>query len=205
MGHGGPHHLSANVFSAENTVFLALGFAVLLPNYRGSVSFGEDFAEALLGNVGSMDVDDCGNLARRALELHPSLLDPGAVAVYGGSHGGFLTCWLVGHSAHRNLFKTGVAWNPVTNIAAMVATTEIPEWCLAEGLNRSADKIWPLSCEDVAQLYKASPVSVVQNVACPMLVVLGSADKRVPALSQGQEYVAALRHARQRPDVEQKL
>ena len=81
-------------------------------------------------------------------------------------------------------------WNPVTNIAAMVAATEIPEWCVAEALGRPG--VWPLTPEEVAALYAASPISAVANVQCEVLVVLGASDKRVPPLN-GREFVAALR------------
>ena len=72
----------------------------------------------------------------------------------------------------------------------MVAATEIPEWCVAEALGRPG--VWPLTPEEVAALYAASPISAVANVQCEVLVVLGASDKRVPPLN-GREFVAALR------------
>jgi hypothetical protein len=50
---------------------------------------------------------------------------------YGGSHGGFLTAWLLGHAQHSELFRCGVLWNPVTNLPSMVTVTDIPEWRVA--------------------------------------------------------------------------
>ena len=50
------------------------------------------------------------------------------MGVYGGSHGGFLTGWLIGHPEYSKLFSAGILWNPVLNMSYMVASTDIPDW-----------------------------------------------------------------------------
>ncbi len=60
----------------------------------------------------------------------PGLVDPARVSIVGGSHGGFLTGHLLGQ--HPDLFRCGVMRNPVTNIAAMVGLSDIPDWCYVE-------------------------------------------------------------------------
>jgi len=187
--HGGPHAAANSAFTTELALLLTCGVAVLLPNYRGSLGYGKTFAEALLGQAGLFDVDDCAALTSQALQQHGESLDAARVAAYGGSHGGFLAGWLAGHPVHRQLYCASVLWNPVTNIAAMVAATEIPEWCTAEALGKDLSR--PLSAEDVATLYTRSPISVAGNVECPILMVIGASDQRVPPLN-GREYVATL-------------
>ena len=133
--HGGPHAVTTDEFAVQTALLLAAGVAVLQPNYRGSLSFGADFGEALLGEVGELDVNDCGALTRLALEEHADVLDPERGGCYGGSHGGFLTAWLLGHPEHKELFRCGALWNPVTNLPSMVTVTDIPEWCIAACLS----------------------------------------------------------------------
>ena len=204
--HGGPHSATVDEFNAQTALLLSAGVAVLQPNYRGSLSFGRDFGESLLGRVGTLDVEDCAALTRLALERHPEL-DATRGGVYGGSHGGFLTAWLLGHPSHSSLFRCGVLWNPVTNLPSMVTATDIPEWCFAECLPPgSADDLgphgvrWPLSPERLAAMYEKSPITVVGNVRVPALMLLGAGDLRVPH-AQGREWVAALQSQPNPPEV----
>lgn len=76
----------------------------------------------------------------------PGLVDPARVSIVGGSHGGFLTGHLLGQ--HPALFRCGVMRNPVTNIAAMVGLSDIPDWCYVEVLGsevRGAGTGWGLA------------------------------------------------------------
>ena len=153
----------------------------------------------------------------RALELQPGRLDPSRCALWGGSHGGFLTAWLLGHPAHSSLYACGVLWNPVVDLPAMLGTTDIPEWVVAEALGDVTLR-WPLTAaqmarvrgdrsfrwcpsarftddgghfsRDFAQVYERSPITVVDRVRVPALVLLGACDLRVPP-SQGRAWVAA--------------
>ena len=90
-----------------------------------------DFCDALLGHIGEMDVADCVALTHASLTQLGGALDPARGACYGGSHGGFLTAWLLGCD-ERALFSCGCLWNPVVDLPAMVGTTDIPEWVFAE-------------------------------------------------------------------------
>lgn len=194
--HAGPHSAALDAYEPKIAMLLARGVAALLPNYRGSLGFGAEFVEALPGRVGRADVDDCAELTAAALREHARALEPSAVGAFGGSHGGFLGAWLAGHARHRALFSCVSLWNPVTNLVSMLGGTEIPEWCLCEGLGRKwagggAGGAWPLSGEDVAALHAASPMSVIGSVQCEAQLVLGGSDKRVPP-TQGREWCAAL-------------
>lgn len=98
---------------------------MLLVNYRGSLGSGQQSIEFLPGNVGVADVKDCITATDTALSTF-KWLNPDAVALVGGSHGGFLVLHLSGQYPDR--FKAVVARNPVTDIATMSIISDIPDW-----------------------------------------------------------------------------
>lgn len=93
LPHGGPHSAIANSFSFDVAYFNALGFAVLMVNYRGSLGCGQKFVDFLLGKIGGSDVSDMHTAVLTTLKEY-TYLDENKVVVYGGSHGGFLSVHL---------------------------------------------------------------------------------------------------------------
>ena len=174
--HGGPHMMAVSSFSVELASFLCHGYDIVVPNYRGSLSFGEPFLNALVGNAGIVDVQDCHDCVLMAKEM----LKPSTVVAYGGSHGGFLTGWLLGHPDTKETYSCGVLWNPAVDLVSSNLTSDIPEWALAQVLtNAETESLFAPSVEFMVKAAKQSPMSVVKNVAVPALVLLGSNDKRV--------------------------
>ncbi|XP_018430784.1 PREDICTED: acylamino-acid-releasing enzyme-like [Nanorana parkeri] len=117
--HGGPH----STFVSEWTLFPAalckIGFAVQLVNYRGSLGFGQDSVMSLPGRVGDQDVKDVQSAVLQILEEEP--IDPQNVSLCGGSHGGFLSCHLIGQ--YPEFYKACIVRNPVTNLPTMTGST----------------------------------------------------------------------------------
>jgi len=179
--HGGPFGSAAwHMFSKTRTIFLMQGFCLLIVNFRGSTGYGENQLNSLLGTIGVNDVEDCGDLTLMACEKFKDVVDPKRLGVEGGSHGGFLTGWLIGHPKYKDLWGAASLWNGVLNMSYMVTATDIPDWIFACTQNREFDFAKGLSSADVALFYERSPQSVVQNVTTPSMLLVGDKDLRCP-------------------------
>ena len=190
--HGGPHSCSVASYNPGAAYLCSRGFAVLLPNYRGSIGFGEHGVESLLTRAGNLDVQDvmaCTNHAMQTIES----IDSNKVGICGGSHGGFLTGHCTGQ--YPDFFKAAVMRNPVTNIASMVTATDIADWCYVECLGTYGEN-WkqfkPPTMEQLQIMYSKSPAQYIEKVTTPTLIALGMKDLRVPP-SQGLEWYHSLR------------
>ncbi|RDB17643.1 Acylamino-acid-releasing enzyme [Hypsizygus marmoreus] len=206
--HGGPHATTITSFS-PSTVALALeGYTISQPNYTGSLGFGENAVRALLGNCGTLDVQDCIASTRYLIDIGISVEGPGKQFIMGGSHGGFLAAHLIGQ--FPDVFTAAVIRNPVIS-AGELSTTDIPDWYYAEfgleypvasspssvespnpGKGTSAVSPPIMSPETFARIQRASPISHVNAVRAAVLLFVGSADLRV-APTQGIEYYHALK------------
>ena len=199
LPHGGPHANCPAAYVTSVAYLASLGYAVCYCNYRGSTGYGDAPLQSLVGGAaGRADVDDCVAVAERAVK--DGVADPTRLCAVGGSHGGFLAAHLVGQ--RPDLFRCAVLRNPVTDIAAMVPLTDIPDWCFVETLGREAYSDLP-SPEALVAMRDASPVRYVNEVAKhdrPVLMLLGGVDLRVPP-SNGLRYAAALREAGGRCEV----
>jgi acylaminoacyl-peptidase len=188
--HGGPHSVSTTAY-LHSYAFLCGhgGYAILLVNYRGSTGFGQASIEALLTRIGKMDVADVVAATRQVVDA--GIVDSERIGLCGGSHGGFLTAHCT--AQHPELFKVAAMRNPVVNIATMVSTTDIPDWCYVEAVG-SYDwtQYRPPNQQQLCAMWDASPVRHMESVKAPTLVALGLSDLRVPP-SQGLEWYHSLR------------
>jgi len=95
--------------------------------------------DSLLGKIGINDVEDCAELTKLAINKFPTVIDPKRIAAYGGSHGGFLSAWLIGHPQYKDLWATACIRNPVLDMNYMRSATDIPDWIDACVFNRKLD------------------------------------------------------------------
>ena len=123
MPHGGPHSNLTTAFSLAVTSFVSLGFGVLLVNYTGSTGFNQDSIDALIGNIGDLEVQDIHSAAVWASQLPE--LDATNVFLHGGSHAGFTNAHLL--AMHPEFYKGGVIRNPVINVGSMPYNSDIPD------------------------------------------------------------------------------
>ncbi len=177
--HGGPHSRSAVGFDFTVQLFAAHGYAVFQPNFRGSAGYGQKFIDADRGDFGGGDVRDI--LSGIDHLVKEKLVDPRRQYVYGTSYGGFLTCWLVGHTRQ---FRAAVAQNAVTDLNVMWGTSDIPSWTEWEFGGRP----W----EVPAAMRRHSPLTHAPRVKTPTLVLHARDDRRCP-LVMGTMFYRALK------------
>mmetsp|Transcript_26546 Transcript_26546/g.18829 ORF Transcript_26546/g.18829 Transcript_26546/m.18829 type:complete len:93 (+) Transcript_26546:1354-1632(+) len=90
-----------------------------------------------------------------ALEKHADILDKNKVCVEGGSHGGFLTAWLIGHPKYKHLWRAAVLWNAVLNMSYSIISSDIPDWVVACCQNK--ELTYGISAEDNTDFFNRSP------------------------------------------------
>ncbi|KAK7857798.1 acylamino-acid-releasing enzyme, partial [Quercus suber] len=137
--HGGPHTVSLSSFS------------------KGSLGFGEEALQSLPGKVGEQDVNDVLTAIDHIIEK--GLASPSKITVLGGSHGGFLTTHLIGQAPDR--FVAAAVRNPACNLALMVGTTDIPDWCYVEACGSKGKDIFSEapSADYLTLFHSKSPIS----------------------------------------------
>ncbi|KAG2146235.1 Alpha/Beta hydrolase protein [Suillus clintonianus] len=184
--HGGPHASSTTAFSPATAALALEGYTISLPNYTGSMGFGEKYIQKLLGHCGTMDVQDVLESVNELIRL--GISEHGRQVVHGGSHGGFLSAHLIGQ--YPTLFNAAVMRNPMVSAGEMAAS-DIPDWAYAEfGLQFTSDSL--MTPATFKTLFEASPVVHVDDVRAPVLLLIGEDDLRaVPA--QGLRFYHALK------------
>ncbi len=176
--HGGPWSMYSVRFNWAWQNFAAEGYAVLYMNPRGSTGYGQDFVNGIQFSYPGKDRDDL--LAGVDAAIERGFVDEDNLFVCGGSGGGVLTAWLVGHT---DRFTAAVSMRPVINWHSFVGTTDGSGWY------RQFEKYpW----EDPILFAIRSPLHYVANVTTPTMVMTGEADLRTP-MSQSEEYYRALK------------
>ena len=181
--HGGPHNAWGPTFDGIHLYHQTLaadGWTVLYVNPRGSDGYGEAFYTAVAGAWGTSDIDDF--LAPLDALVADGTADATRLAVTGYSYGGYTTCWL---SARTDRFAAAVTGGCVSNLASMFGSSDAGYWL---GLHETGG----LPFAD-AELYRThSPITYVDQVTAPTLILHGESDDRCP-IGQGEEWFAALR------------
>ncbi|KAF9022062.1 alpha/beta-hydrolase [Hymenopellis radicata] len=195
MPHGGPHATWPTSWTPATTALALEGYTISLPNYTGSLGYGERYVQALLGHCGTLDVEDCIASVRHLITLEIAEEGEGKLFLSGGSHGGFLGAHLV--SRFPTLFTAAVLRNPVIS-AGDVWGSDIPEWYFEEfnlpffPKNASERVPYTITSDQYTALQTASPISYVQNVQASVLILLGGSDNRVNP-KQGLGFYHALK------------
>lgn len=196
--HGGPHFGVTTKYDPNLAYLSQYGmYAILAINYRGSSGFGQSYLDSLTGRIGTLDVSDVVHVTQTVLRDYPDVIDSNRVGVCGGSHGGYLACHLIGR--YPSLFKVAAIRNPVTNVATMTTTTDIPDWCHVEtfGAKTTSNKdiantiSIPATADQLAKMYHVSPIQYASKVKSPTLIAIGMKDLRVPP-SQGISFYHSL-------------
>jgi dipeptidyl aminopeptidase/acylaminoacyl peptidase len=183
--HGGPLGAWAPAPHIEVALLVARGYRVILPNIRGSASYGRDWIRPQMSVWGGPDAEDVHAAIDHVVGL--GLVDPERLGVLGLSYGGFMVHWLIGTS---DRFRAAVSENGVTNqVSAWANSDSGPEYTRAA---RMGD---PLSPEGVDRLWRQSPLRNVASIHTPLLMLQAEADLRCPPQDNEQLFVG-LRHLR---------
>jgi dipeptidyl aminopeptidase/acylaminoacyl peptidase len=176
--HGGPWSMYSVAWNWAFQNFAANGYAVLYTNPRGSTGYGQDFVNGIQYSYPGKDYDDL--MAGVDAALAKGFIDDRNLFVCGGSGGGVLTAWIVGHT---DRFAAAVSMRPVINWHSFVGTTDGASW-----YNQFQKYPW----EDPMEYAVRSPLHYVANVKTPTMVLTGEADLRTP-MAQSEEYYRALK------------
>lgn len=179
--HGGPHAFYANTFFHEMQYLAAKGYAVLYVNPRGSHSYGQTFVNSVRGDYGNGDYQDIMNGVDYVLAKY-DWIDENRLGVTGGSYGGFMTNWIVGHT---NRFKAAVTQRSISNWISFRGVSDIGyyfnEWQIQADLG------------EVEKLWKHSPIAYVENMKTPLKIIHNERDFRCP-MEQAEQLYIALKH-----------
>jgi len=178
--HGGPHALYGNAFFHEFQVLAAQGYHVLYTNPRGSRGYGERFCGEIAGAWGNLDYQDL--MAAVDLAIQRPDVDAERLGVAGGSYGGFMTNWIVGHT---DRFKAAITMRCLSNFVSFYGTSDIGPWFGERELLGSPR-------DQLERYWQLSPLAHVEKVTTPILILHGEQDLRCPQ-EQAEQWFVALR------------
>ena len=166
--HGGPHAQYGWTFFHEMQLLAANGYLVVYSNPRGSKGYGEKFCGAIKGDWGNKDWDDV-QAVTAWMQAHPSV-DSSRVGIMGGSYGGYMTNWAIGHS---KAYKAAITDRCVSNLVSMSGSSDFP-------LNPNGyfgGVAWG-DLKDIEPLWRQSPIAFFKGVSTPTLVIHSEGDLR---------------------------
>jgi len=179
--HGGPAGQFGVDWYHEHQVYAAKGWAVFYCNPRGSTGYGQKFERGIVNNWGGMDYQDVMSGVDAALKKY-SWIDGDRLGVTGGSYGGFMTNWILGHTTR---FKAAVTLRSVVNFISDDGTRD--------GAYGHEEDFKGFLFDEYDQYWAASPLKYARNVKTPTLILHSDNDYRVP-LEQGEQWFRALKH-----------
>lgn len=180
--HGGPHGMYAYDFFHEMQTMAGSGYAVVFCNPRGSAGYGEEFNACTRANWGEADMPDVIAALEAAIEA-VDWIDTDRLGITGGSYGGYLTNWIVGHD---DRFKAAVTQRCVSNFYSFFGTSDI-------GVNFGEFEFGGVPWKDAELLLKHSPISYVDKITTPLLIVHNENDLRCP-IEQAEQMFTALKY-----------
>ena len=180
--HGGPMAMYTGTFFLEFQLLLARGIGVVITNPRGSQGYGQDFCAGILNDWGTVDYDDVMAGLDTALARHP-WIDRDRLGVAGGSYGGYMTAWIIGHTQR---FKAACVMRPVINCHSFFGSSDGGyKW----------DEIWGRDMppwENPEDYRRQSPITYAGAMRTPTLIIHSEQDYRC-LVEQAEQLFAALK------------
>jgi len=175
--HGGPRAQYGNTFFHEFQLLAANGYVVFYANPRGSQGFGEAFADAITKDWGETDFKDV--MAGVDYLETKDYVDSKRIGVMGGSYGGYMTNWLVGHT---DRFKAAVTQRSVTNLISFFGSSDIgyDDW------REFGGHPW----DNFDEYVRMSPITYAKDMKTPLLIIHSENDLRCPIEQAEQLFIA---------------
>lgn len=178
--HGGPHGQYGWTFFHEFQLLAAQGYVVVYSNPRGSKGYGEEFTSAIRGDWGNKDWQDIQTVQHWM--QHQPFIHAGQIGVMGGSYGGYMTNWAIGHT---NDFRAAITDRCVSNLVSMGGSSDFVQ---------TEDVYWKgVFFGDIEALWKNSPLAYFKNVKTPTLIIHSEGDLRCN-IEQSEQVFSALHH-----------
>ncbi|MDH4280891.1 MAG: prolyl oligopeptidase family serine peptidase, partial [Acidimicrobiia bacterium] len=168
--HGGPMFQYGHFFFDEFQIAAALGYVVIGGNPRGSDGYGEAWARDIIANFGNRDWQDVQAITGHLAELPE--VDAERIGIGGGSYGGFMTCWALGHDG-AGRYKAGLVERSVVDFVSMTGTSDIGHSFVTRYLGASID-------DDPDKILRQSPLTYAHTISVPTLVLHSEEDWRCP-------------------------
>lgn len=177
--HGGPHIMWGNSFWLEFQAMVSKGYVVFFCNPRGSDGYGEKFKGAIYQDWGENDAQDILTGLNKAVEM--GFIDEKRLFVTGGSYGGYMTAWLIGHDQR---FKAAVSQRGVYNLTSFYGCSDaqmLIEW-----------EFDTFPWENPELLWQHSPLAYAPMIKTPLLIIHSDLDYRAP-INTAEELFTALK------------
>lgn len=182
--HGGPHGAYGEAFFHEFQMLAGAGFAVVYTNPRGSQGYGQRFTAATHHDWGGKDYEDIMRGLDAAIARTP-FIDPEHLGVAGGSYGGFMTNWVVGHT---DRFKAAVTMRSISNHLSQWGTSDL---AFMKGFWEFPGDPW----ESPTWYWERSPLAYVAKITTPLLILHSEMDLRCP-IPEAEQLFTALKKLR---------
>jgi dipeptidyl aminopeptidase/acylaminoacyl peptidase len=183
--HGGPATQYGYTFFDEFQVEAGAGYAIVFTNPRGSQGYGEAFTRAVIGDWGGGDYADVMAGLDEALRRY-DFIDPDRLGVLGGSYGGFMTSWVVGHT---DRFKAACSERALNTHYSMVGTSDIGHSFPEQ--HSGGYMPW----ENLDWYIEHSPLTYAKHITTPLLIIHSENDLRCP-IEQAEQLFVALKKMR---------
>ncbi|WP_306485918.1 S9 family peptidase [Anaerococcus sp.] len=170
--HGGPKTEFSDIFHHEHQMFASAGYMVIYTNPHGSSGRGVKFSD-IRGSYGDIDYDDLMTFTDLAIEKYPQI-DTEKMGVYGGSYGGFMTNWTIGHT---DRFAAACAQRSISNWTSFYGVSDIGYYFAPD---QTASDMW----DSLDKMWDQSPIKYAPYITTPTLFIHSDEDYRCP-LEQG--------------------
>ncbi|MFI3284091.1 MAG: S9 family peptidase, partial [Erysipelotrichaceae bacterium] len=178
--HGGPKGVYGETFFHEMQVWASMGYFVMFTNPRGSDGRGNEFMH-LVNKYGTVDYSDLMEFCDQVLEKYPDI-DTDKIAVTGGSYGGFMVNWIIGHT---NRFCCAASQRSISNWVSKSLTTDIGYY---HNMSQMASTPW----ENFDRMWSFSPIKYADKCTTPTLFIHSNEDYRC-WMAEGLQMFQALK------------